>query len=73
MLIKNLKHFKTLGYPLLIGASRKSMIDKISPSHASERLAGTLAIHLEAVKNGASMVRVHDVYEHVQALKIKKH
>jgi dihydropteroate synthase len=72
MLIKNLKHFKTLGYPLLVGASRKSMIDKISPSHASERLAGTLAIHLEAVKNGASMIRVHDVYEHVQALKIKK-
>lgn len=71
-LIKHLKHFSTLGHPLLVGASRKSMIDKISPSHVSDRLSGTLALHLEAVKNGASMVRVHDVYEHVQALKVKK-
>lgn len=72
MLIKHLKHFSTLGHPLLVGASRKSMIDKISPSSVSERLSGTLALHLEAVKNGASMIRVHDVYEHVQALKVKK-
>ncbi|MDD3476877.1 MAG: dihydropteroate synthase [Sulfurimonas sp.] len=72
MLIKHLRHFSTLGHPLLVGASRKSMIDKISPSLASDRLSGTLTLHLEAVKNGASMLRTHDVYEHVQALKIKK-
>ncbi|MCK4737058.1 MAG: dihydropteroate synthase [Sulfurimonas sp.] len=72
MLIKNLKHFLTLGKPLLIGASRKSMIDKISPSSVNDRLAGTLALHLEAAKNGASMLRVHDVKEHVQALKIQR-
>ncbi|MCK4973616.1 MAG: dihydropteroate synthase [Sulfurimonas sp.] len=72
MLIKNLEHFLTLGKPLLIGASRKSMIDKISPSSVDDRLAGTLALHLEAVKNGASMLRVHDVKEHVQALKIQR-
>ncbi len=72
MLIKNLEHFLTLGKPLLIGASRKSMIDKISPSLVDDRLAGTLALHLEAVKNGASMLRVHDVKEHVQALKIQR-
>jgi len=70
-LIKHLEHFLRLGKPLLIAASRKSMIDKISPSLPSDRLAGTLALHLEAVKNGASILRVHDVYEHVQALKIK--
>jgi dihydropteroate synthase len=72
MLIKNLEHFLTLGKPLLIGASRKSMIDKISASSVNDRLSGTLALHLEAVNNGASMLRVHDVKEHVQALKVKK-
>lgn len=71
MLIKHLEHFLTLGKPLLIGASRKSMIDKISPSLAKDRLPGTLTLHLEAVKNGASMIRVHDVAAHVQALKIQ--
>jgi len=71
-LIKHLKHFSTLAQPLLVGASRKSIIDKISPSHVSQRVSGTLTLHLEAAKNGASMLRVHDVYEHVQALKIKK-
>lgn len=72
MLIKHQEHFLTLGKPLLVGASRKSMIDKISPSVPKERLGGTLALHLESVKNGASIIRVHDVQEHVQALKIQQ-
>lgn len=72
MLIKHLEHFLTLGKPILIGASRKSMIDKISPSSVDDRLAGTLALHLEALRNGASIIRAHDVKEHVQALKIQK-
>ena len=69
-LIKNLEHFLTLGKPLLVGASRKSMIDKIYPSKVEDRLAGTLAIHLEAIRNGASILRVHDVYEHSQAVSV---
>jgi dihydropteroate synthase len=44
------------------------MIDKIIPTPTEERLAGTLAIHLKAVENGASIVRCHDVKEHRQAL-----
>jgi len=72
MLIKHLEHFLTLGKPLLVGASRKSMIDKISPSSVEDRLGGTLALHLEAAKNGASIVRAHDVKEHVQALRVQK-
>jgi len=71
-LIKNLEHFMTLQKPLLVGASRKSMIDKISPSSPDKRLAGTLALHVEAIRNGASILRVHDVYEHVQAIKIQE-
>ena len=72
LLIKHLENFLTLGKQVLVGASRKSMIDKISPSSVDDRLGGTVALHLEAVNNGASIVRVHDVAEHVQALKIKE-
>ena len=69
-LIRNLIHFKKFGCEVLIGASRKSMIDKIVPTPVAERLAGTLAIHLKAVENGASVVRCHDVIEHYQALMV---
>lgn len=69
-LLKHLEHFRLLGKELLVGASRKSMIDKISPSDVEKRLAGTLTLHLEAIRNGASMIRVHDVYEHKQALDV---
>jgi dihydropteroate synthase len=69
-LIKNMEHFKVYGCEVLIGASRKSMIDKIISTPTQERLAGTLAIHLKAVENGASIVRCHDVKEHVQALAV---
>ncbi len=69
-LIKHLSHFQKLGFPLLVGASRKSMIDTISQSSADERLAGTLALHLKAEQEGASIIRCHDVKEHKQALKV---
>ena len=71
-LIKNLEHFLTLEKKLLVGASRKSMIDKIFPSSVEQRLSGTLALHLEAFRNGAAMLRVHDVYAHKQALEVQK-
>ncbi len=63
----------TLGYPVLYAASRKRMIAEIDPSatSADDRLGGTLALHLEAVRLGADMVRVHDVREMVQALKVQ--
>ncbi len=70
-LIKNLEHFLSLGYPLLVGASRKSLIDQITPSSVQQRIAGTLALHLKAADNGASILRVHDVYEHIQALHVR--
>ncbi len=69
-LIKHMEHFLHFGYELLIGASRKSMIDKIYKSDVSKRLPGTLAIHLEAIRNGASIVRCHDVKEHKQAIEV---
>ncbi len=69
-LIKNLTHFQKFGCEILIAASRKSMIDKITPTTTDKRLPGTLAIHLKAVENGASIVRCHDVAEHRQAFKV---
>ncbi len=69
-LLKNLEHFSHFGYELLIGASRKSMINMITPASIEDRLAGTLAIHLESIKNGASIIRCHDVKEHFQAIKV---
>lgn len=70
LLLKNLEHFKHFGYELIIGASRKSMIDKIIPTEVIDRLPGTLAIHLQSIKNGASIIRCHDVKEHFQAIKV---
>jgi len=69
-LLKNLGHFRHFGCEILIGASRKSMIDKIISTPTEERLPGSLAIHLKAVEKGASIVRCHDVAEHRQALTV---
>ncbi len=48
------------------------MIDKIVSTPTEERLPGTLAIHLKAVENGASIIRCHDVAEHRQALMVQE-
>ena len=69
-LLKHHEHFLHFGYPLLIGASRKSMIDKIISTPIDERLPGTLALHLKAYEHGASIIRAHDVKAHVQALSV---
>ena len=71
-LIKNLEHFLSLNKKILVGASRKSMIDKVISCCVEDRLPGTLALHLEAMRNGASMLRVHDVKEHLQAIEVQK-
>lgn len=72
-LLKNMEHFKHFGYEVLIGASRKSLIEKVIPNTPTqERLPGTLAIHLDSIKKGASIVRCHDVKEHFQAIQIQK-
>ncbi|MDR2100622.1 MAG: dihydropteroate synthase [Campylobacteraceae bacterium] len=69
-LIKHHRYFTHFGYPLLIGASRKSMISDICEAPIKERLAGTIIVHAQAVRNGASIVRCHDVKEHVQAMRV---
>ncbi len=69
-LLKAHHHFTHFGCELLIGASRKSMIDMITPTPTQERLPGTLIIHTKAVERGASIVRCHDVKEHYQAFRV---
>lgn len=60
------------GMPLLVGASRKSFIGKLTGAAVQDRLPGTLAAHAVAVKNGASWLRVHDVAAHRQYLTISR-
>lgn len=71
-LLHNLDKFSSLGYALLVGASRKSLINEIVKSELKDRLPGTLAIHLEAINKGASIIRCHDVKEHFQAIKVQE-
>ena len=68
--IARLGRLKSFGLPLLVGASRKRFISAITPSQPSERLGGSITAHLLAVENGANIVRVHDVAETVQALRV---
>lgn len=71
-LIQNLSHFQHFGYQLLLGASRKSLINQIIPNKIKNRLSGTLSLHLEGINQGASIVRCHDVKEHYQAIKVQQ-
>jgi dihydropteroate synthase len=68
--IARLAEFKRFGLPLLVGASRKRFINTVTPSLPSERIGGSIASHLLAVANGAAIIRVHDVKETVQALRV---
>ncbi len=68
--IARLAEFKRFGLPLLVGASRKRFINTVAPSPPAERLGGSISAHLCAVENGAAIVRVHDVAETVQALRV---
>ncbi len=70
-LLNGLSLFHGLGCPLLVGASRKRFIGALAgEAPVEQRLAGSLAVALKAAEQGAQIVRVHDVAETVQALKV---
>lgn len=69
-IVGDLKRLNKSGYPVLLGASRKSFIGKVSPSEPSERIGGSIVTTVLAAQAGVSVVRVHDVGAHVQALKV---
>jgi dihydropteroate synthase len=68
--LARLDQLNAFGLPLLVGASRKRFIDKVSPAPPDRRLGGSLAAHLIAVADGARIIRAHDVAETVQALRV---
>ena len=68
--IARLDALHDFGMPILVGASRKRFINTVVASEPDRRLPGSLAAHILAVENGAAIVRVHDVAETVQALRV---
>jgi len=73
-LLRNLGRLVALGFPLLVGASRKSSIARIAgdASGADQRLGGSIAIALAAARAGVAAIRVHDVAETRQALAVAR-
>lgn len=71
-LLRRMPELQELGYPLLVGVSRKSMINKILDTKPEEALNGTTALNMLALHNGASILRVHDVKEAVEVVKLYK-
>jgi len=68
--IARLDRLKTFGLPLLVGASRKRLINAVVPAAPDQRLGGSLAAHILAAERGATIIRAHDVAATVQALRV---
>ena len=72
-LLKNISIFHSLGFPILLGVSRKRFIKDLSNSNDSDkRLGGTVSASIFAMMNGVQIIRVHDVNEVIQSLKVFK-
>lgn len=69
-LLKELRIFTGIGFPILAGLSRKSMIHKVVGTENNSTLTGTIALNMLALHNGASILRVHDVKEAADVIKI---
>ena len=69
-IIRELKQICAMGYPILLGPSRKSFIGASLNLPVEERLEGTLASITAGIMNGANIIRVHDVKETLRAVKI---
>lgn len=70
--MNNLDRLKQLGYPILLGTSRKSMIGLTLNLPVEERLEGTIATTVLGIMKGCSIIRVHDIKENYRALKMTK-
>ena len=69
-LLNKLEELHTLELPLLVGVSRKSMVYNVLETDAKNSLNGTTAIHALCLSKGASILRVHDVKEAVECVKL---
>jgi len=72
ILLDSLKEMNEVGYPLLLGCSRKSVIGKSLDLPANERVEGTITTSVLAAQAGVSIIRVHDVKENLRAVKMLK-
>jgi dihydropteroate synthase len=70
-LLRETSRFAGTGLPVLVGASRKAFIGRIDGSDESHRVGGTIAACLAAMEGGAAMVRVHDVAQVAQAVRVR--
>ncbi len=70
--MKHMEKINKLGYPILLGTSRKSMIGLATGEEVDNRVEGTVATTVIGVEKGAAFVRVHDVKENLQAIKMTK-
>jgi dihydropteroate synthase len=69
-MLADFEQFSQLGYPVLAGISRKSMLGKLTGRDTNERVAPSIAAAILAADRGARIIRVHDVQETVDALKL---
>lgn len=69
-LLRNLDAFRVLDAPLLVGLSRKSMVNKVLGTTAEQALNGTTVLNTLALTGGAKILRVHDVREAVEAIRL---
>lgn len=69
-LLKHLPSFADFGYPVLVGLSRKSMVNKVLGTKPENALNGSTVLHTLAIMQGAGILRVHDVKETVEAIRI---
>jgi dihydropteroate synthase len=69
-IIQNIQNIHSLKYPILIGASRKSMIYNLLKTNADQALNGTTVINTMSLLKGAKFLRVHDVKEAIECVKI---
>ncbi|MGF1530396.1 MAG: dihydropteroate synthase [Puniceicoccaceae bacterium] len=70
LVLRHLKDFHQLGFPLLLGASRKSFIGKVLDLPVENRLEGTLAVSTLAVSSGVRYLRVHDITPNLRAVRV---
>jgi len=69
-ILHNLQELKAMGFPVLLGISRKSFLSKILNKPTDDLLPGTIAMNMLTLSTGADIIRVHDVREHRDIIKL---
>ncbi len=73
IILRKINELKILRRPVLIGLSRKSLIGKVLNNKVDERLTGTIALNTLSILNGANIIRIHDIQEHREVIKLMEY